>query len=297
MCSHCSPVSAASTSDSSEPECGSSPNANKTPPADESSPSTGPVSPATKTSQDSMPNGSKRTASFYDPSRTLMPDGSIMESGGGTKAPAIVEHVPHQHIWEKVTTVEPGAVSPRLSKTYGYQIPAPLMLLESSQADSRVRTCPSPASEPGSMESEASSSTRQPESLTLFSEPGDGCSLRTFPDSFPQTVAETSLPFSRRWPNSGFTTSLGECWTADTSECPRGGGGFSSLPDVLEGIVPDRFYLSPKAAAGILRRSQKRERELPVALLDALMILSARYKAEESADTESEQKQPQGANS
>jgi len=69
------------------------------------------------------------------------------------------------------------------------------------------------------------------------------------------------------------------------------------LPDVLEGIVPDRFYLSPKAAAGILRRSQKRERELPVALLDALMILSARYKAEESADTESEQKQPQGANS
>ncbi len=160
-----------------------------------------------------------------------------------------------------------------------------------------ARTSQLPVNERDLMENEASCSTRQPESLTLFSGTEDGCSLRTFPDSFPRTVAETSLPFSRRWPNSGFTTSLGECWTADTSECPRGGGGFSSLPDVLEGIVPDRFYLSPKAAAGILRRSQKRERELPVALLDALMILSARYKAEESADTESEQKQPQGANS
>lgn len=170
-------------------------------------------------------------------------------------------------------------------------------LLTSSAADSPARTSQLPVNERDSMEKEASCSMRQPESLTLFSGTEDGCSLRTFPDSFPQTVAETSLPFSRRWPNSGFTTSLGECWTADTSECPRGGGGFSSLPDVLEGIVPDRFYLSPKAAAGILRRSQKRERELPVALLDALMILSARYKAEESADTESEQKQPQGANS
>jgi hypothetical protein len=84
----------------------------------------------------------------------------------------------------------------------------------------------------------------------------------------------TSGSYSRRWPTSGFTTSPTEFWTADTSECPSGGGEYSSLPDVLEATVPERFYLSPKAAAGILRRAEKRGRELPEALESALRELS-----------------------
>src|SRR5581483_12397774 len=93
------------------------------------------------------------------------------------------------------------------------------------------------------------------ESLTLSSPMGDGSSLRTYLDSFPQRVGEISESFSRRWPSSGFTISPGECWTVDTSECPNGGGAYSSLRDVLEADVHPRFCLSPRAAAGILRRA------------------------------------------
>lgn len=143
----------------------------------------------------------------------------------------------------------------------------------------RAKTYPSPESEQDSPATEADCSSSSCESLTLFSTPEDGSSLRTFPDYFPQTVDEISPSFSRRWPTSGFTTSLGECWTADTSECPNGGGEFSSLPDVLEDEVPARFYLSQKAAAGILRRAEKRGKALPPRLESALRELSDRARA------------------
>jgi hypothetical protein len=43
------------------------------------------------------------------------------------------------------------------------------------------------------------------------------------------------------------------------------------LSDVLEtSDVPDRFYLSPKACAGILRRAAKRGKTLPAMLATAL---------------------------
>jgi hypothetical protein len=47
--------------------------------------------------------------------------------------------------------------------------------------------------------------------------------------------------------------------------------GVCSLSDILEtGDVPQRYYLSAKACAGILRRAAKRGKELPIALLRAL---------------------------
>ena len=73
------------------------------------------------------------------------------------------------------------------------------------------------------------------------------------------------------------TDSCGECWTLNTSEWNHTLVPFPnddvvcSLSDVLEtGDVPRRYYLSPKACAGILRRAEKRERELPEALRLAL---------------------------
>jgi hypothetical protein len=48
-------------------------------------------------------------------------------------------------------------------------------------------------------------------------------------------------------------------------------GGVCSLSDVLEiGVVPRKFFLSPKACAGILRRAANRGKELPPALDAAL---------------------------
>jgi site-specific DNA-cytosine methylase len=61
------------------------------------------------------------------------------------------------------------------------------------------------------------------------------------------------------------------------------------LPDVLEAEVHPRFYLSPRAAAGILRRAEKRGKDLPPALASALQALSASDRPEatpNSTDTE-----------
>jgi hypothetical protein len=45
----------------------------------------------------------------------------------------------------------------------------------------------------------------------------------------------------------------------------------SSLSDILEtGDLPQRYFLSPKACAGILRRAEKRGKELPQQLKRAL---------------------------
>jgi site-specific DNA-cytosine methylase len=48
-----------------------------------------------------------------------------------------------------------------------------------------------------------------------------------------------------------------------------------SLSDVLESRVPPRFFLSPRAARGILRRAEKRGRKLPPRLQAALEGLAA----------------------
>lgn len=157
-----------------------------------------------------------------------------------------------------------------------------------------AKTSPSPGNEPDSTANAPASSSKQPESLTLFSDPEGGSSLRTFPDFFPATAAGISESFSRRWPNSGFTTSPGECWTADTSECPSDGAASSSLPDVLEATVPDRFYLSPKAAAGILRRALKRGRELPKHLHAALTALASRHRDDDRKMTRTLSPEPSG---
>jgi hypothetical protein len=62
-------------------------------------------------------------------------------------------------------------------------------------------------------------------------------------------------------------------WMLNTSECPNGAVA-SSLSDVLEAHVHPRFYLSARAAAGILRRAEARGRELPVHLRTALESLA-----------------------
>jgi hypothetical protein len=49
------------------------------------------------------------------------------------------------------------------------------------------------------------------------------------------------------------------------------GGGASSLSDILEGgDVPQRYFLSATACKGILRRAEKRGKELPEQLMRVL---------------------------
>lgn len=150
---------------------------------------------------------------------------------------------------------------------------------------SPAKTSPLPESEPDSQANDQDSSSRQPESLTLFSGTEAGFSLRMFPDFFPHKAEEISESFSRRFGNSGFWTEPGECWTVDTSECRSDGGVSSSLPDVLEADVAPRFYLSQKAAAGILRRAERRGKALPEHLESALQELSGQAATRGEADS------------
>jgi hypothetical protein len=67
-----------------------------------------------------------------------------------------------------------------------------------------------------------------------------------------------------------------ECWTLKTSESPNVAVVFL-LSDVLEtGDVPQKFYLSPKACEGVLRRAEKRGKALPPQLKSALEKTAAR---------------------
>src|SRR5208337_4516242 len=66
----------------------------------------------------------------------------------------------------------------------------------------------------------------------------------------------------------------GVCSIASFSESPNA-AGVCSLSEVLESHVPQRFFLSPRAAQGILRRAEKRGRTLPTRLRLALEALSS----------------------
>ena len=64
-------------------------------------------------------------------------------------------------------------------------------------------------------------------------------------------------------------TSLGVFSIANTSEFPSA-AAVCSLSAVLETQVASKYYLSPRACAGILRRAGKRGKELPMTLHLAL---------------------------
>src|SRR5690349_8177629 len=96
-----------------------------------------------------------------------------------------------------------------------------------------------------------------------------------FQGSFPLTEDEIFTQSFRRWPNAGCDAPTG-FWTANISESPNV-AAVCSLSEVLEDSqsVPKRFFLSPRAASGILRRASARGRVLPPRLEGALVALAS----------------------
>lgn len=100
---------------------------------------------------------------------------------------------------------------------------------------------------------------------------------RTSPVSCRQTAEGTLAPSSGSWQNSGmgsptaFLTLSTSEWNHTLAPSLKD-DGVCSLSDILEdsGSVPQRYFLSAKACAGILRRAEKRGKELPTALRRAL---------------------------
>jgi DNA (cytosine-5)-methyltransferase 1 len=141
----------------------------------------------------------------------------------------------------------------------------------SSRRGFPVKTSASPVNAQDSQEIEAGYSG----SLCEFwnSNAPAGFSLRTCPDFCLPTEAEISPSFYMPWAGSGMAW-RGEYLMLDTSDSPNDAVE-CELSDVLEHPVPSRFYLSPRAARGILRRAEKRGRTLPIQLLRALQGLAA----------------------
>ena len=97
----------------------------------------------------------------------------------------------------------------------------------------------------------------------------NGLSGKTCPVSCRATEDGILEPCSGGWKNSGTGGPIGS-WTLGFSESPREGVE-CLLSDVLEtSDVPERFYLSPKACSGILRRAGRRGKTLPTMLAMAL---------------------------
>jgi hypothetical protein len=63
--------------------------------------------------------------------------------------------------------------------------------------------------------------------------------------------------------------SLGELSMLNTGECPSVARE-STLSQILEANAPEKYYLSKKACEGILRRAERRGKELPTMLKEAL---------------------------
>ena len=110
----------------------------------------------------------------------------------------------------------------------------------------------------------------------------DGLSGRTSPVSCHAEEDGILVPSSGRWANSGTGGPTGSLtlntaeWTDDGPRPSRSAGDGSSslvatLSEILEvGNVPPRFSLSERACAGILRRAEKRGKQLPPMLKQAL---------------------------
>ena len=110
--------------------------------------------------------------------------------------------------------------------------------------------------------------------LNLLNEHGpSGWFGRTSPVSCHRMEDGTLVPFSEGWSNSGMGSPT-ECLTLNTLEWPSA-AAVCSLSDVLETQpVPQRFFLSATACKGILRRAEKRGKQLPEQLRAALSAVA-----------------------
>ena len=74
------------------------------------------------------------------------------------------------------------------------------------------------------------------------------------------------------WVTDG--ASLTEHWTHNFGESPNVAVE-STLSQILEDNVPEKYYLSAKACEGILRRAERRGKELPPMLREALLQVAS----------------------
>lgn len=109
-----------------------------------------------------------------------------------------------------------------------------------------------------------------------------GSYSKTYPVCCQAIPAETWESYSPRWSSAGTASRIGFS-TLSFSESPNDAVE-CSLSDILQETkdVPQRFYLSAKACAGILRRSAKRGVMLPSQLRDTLQKVAIQHQINSS---------------
>jgi hypothetical protein len=145
-------------------------------------------------------------------------------------------------------------------------------VLISSTEDSLVRTSAWPVNGPVLQASEAVYGLSSDECCPNCGLAG--FALRMSLDFYPAMTDVTSGRSSAMWMSSGMAW-RGRYWTHAGLEY-RNAAAACSLSAVLETrTVPRKYWLSAKAAAGILRRAAKRGKTLPQRLMTALEELAS----------------------
>ncbi len=147
-------------------------------------------------------------------------------------------------------------------------------LLTLSAAASPARTYQWPVSVRALTEPEAASGLSSIESCPNCGQPF--ASSKMFPGFYPVTEEQTLRSSSGVWSNSGML-SAGQYWTRNTSES-RNAAAVCTLSAVLQDQVSSKYFLSAKAATGILRRAERRGKTLPAQLAAALTALAGEPK-------------------
>ncbi len=219
-------------------------------------------------------------------SASTEPVSALSDSANGTRGDD--SSLPHGSPVSPSTTTSsslPSSAKPTLKQSLTGAADSP----PSSLVEHRVKTSVSPGNAPASTGNDPASTG--PISASGSPSALSGLSGRTWQALCPPTTVWTShkswLPSwaqmslfppmdgqAQVWPLGRGDHVSGDSSTLNTSECPNA-AVVSSLSDVLEAHVHPRFFLSPRAAAGILRRAEKRGRGLPESLQRSLEALAA----------------------
>ena len=88
---------------------------------------------------------------------------------------------------------------------------------------------------------------------------------------------------SESYSTAGLVRSAGDFSTVNISEWPNDGAA-CSLSAILEANPATRYSLSPRACAGILRRAEKRGKELPPMLEEALLLVAGQSDSTQASE-------------
>jgi len=116
---------------------------------------------------------------------------------------------------------------------------------------------------------------KESESLNLFGqEELDSLCGKTWPERLLPMTVETFMRSFSRFETSGLILSGGGCWTGNTLESPNPADE-CSLSQILEEIVPERYFVTPRQAAYMLRRSKAMKWDYGERITTELSMLAA----------------------